>query len=118
MDEESVRAAAAGVCESLQAGDVDGAIGHFSDELRRNLGEVIALFPLPATEVTVESVEHSGPGFNVVIRFVGETDEVDVQTRWKDRDGVPKIVEVSHLSRRLTETPEAEEPADGNDSGE
>src|SRR6476659_10336984 len=99
MDEESVRAAAAGVCESLQAGDVDVAIGHFSDELRRNLGEVIALFPLPATEVTVESVEHSGPGFNVVIRFVGETDEVDVHTRWKDRDGEPKIVEVSHLSR-------------------
>ena len=66
MDEESVRAAAASVCESLQGGDVDGAIGHFSDELRRNLGEVIALFPLPATEVTVESVVRSRSDINDV----------------------------------------------------
>jgi len=117
MDQELVTAAAAGVCEALQAGNMDGALAHFSDELRRNLGEVIALFPLPATEVMVESVEHSGPGFNVVIRFVGETEEVQVQTRWKDRDGQPKIVEASHLSSRMTEAPEAEEPADGGDSG-
>jgi hypothetical protein len=115
MEEESVRGAAAAVCEALQTGNVDGAIGHFSDELRRNLGEVIALFPLPATEVEVESVEHSGPGFNVVIRFVGETEEVQVQTRWKDRDGEPKVVEVSHLSRQLTQPSEAEEPTEGGD---
>src|SRR5260221_10068190 len=98
MDESTVRQHAQAFCDALVAGDVDRAIGDFSDELRRNLGEVLALLPLPATESTIESVEHSGPGYNVVIRLIGE-DEVEIQTRWKDRDGHPKIVEVSHLSR-------------------
>jgi hypothetical protein len=44
-------------------------------------------------------VEHGGSGYNVVIRLVGENDEVQVQTRWKDRDGRPTIVEASHLSQ-------------------
>ena len=101
------------VCDALRTGDIDQAIGHFSDELRRNLGEVIALFPVPATEVTVESVEHSGPGYNVVLRFVGETDEVQVQTRWKDRNGEPKVVEVSHLSRELRQVPQVGEEGEG-----
>jgi hypothetical protein len=35
--------------EALVAGHVDRAIGSFSPELKRNVGEVIALLPLPAT---------------------------------------------------------------------
>ena len=30
---------------------------------------------------------------------VGETAEDELQTRWKDRDDTPRIVEISHLSR-------------------
>ena len=98
MDDEAVRAHARTFAEALVAGDVDGAIARFSPELRRNLGEVLALFPLPATEAAIQSVEHSGAGYNVVVRLVGETEETEVQTRWKDRDGEPTIVEASHLS--------------------
>ena len=116
MDEETVRVQAEAVCVALKSGDIGQAIEHFSEELRRNLGEVVALFPLPATAVTVESIEHSGPGYNVVLRHVGETDEVQVQTRWKDRDGQPKVVEVSHLSRELREPPEVELEAEGGES--
>jgi len=29
---------------------------------------------------------------------VGETDEVTLQTRWKERDGRATLIEVSHLS--------------------
>src|SRR5438045_3654087 len=111
MDEETVRVHAQAMCDALVAGDIDSAIAHFSDELRRNLGEVLALLPLPATEVTIESVERGGAGFNVVIRLVGETDEDRVQTRWKDRDGEPKVVEASHVGRsaRIVEAQTAEE---------
>jgi hypothetical protein len=100
MDETSVREKATAFADALVAGDVDRAIQDLSDELRRNLGEVLALLPLPATEATVEAVEHSGSGYNVVLRLVGETSEDRVQTRWKDRDGRPRIVEASHLSRQ------------------
>ncbi len=99
MDEQTVREHARAMCEAIVAGDVDRAIEDVSPELRRNLGEVIGLFPLPSKEATIESVTQGGSSHVVVLRLVGETDEVQVQTRWKDRDGRPTIVEASHLSR-------------------
>jgi hypothetical protein len=109
MDEAAVREHAQALCEKLVAGNIDQAIEQFSKELRQNLGEVVALLPLPASEATVESVEHGGSGYNVVIRLVGETEEVLIQTRWKDRDGTPTVVEAGHLSRIVTpETVEGE----------
>jgi hypothetical protein len=99
MDEEAVREHAQAFADALVVGDVGRAIEDLSDELRRNLGEVLALLPLPASEAAVESVEYGGSGYNVVIRLTGEGEEVQVQTRWKDRGGEPKIVEASHLSR-------------------
>ena len=113
MDEVSVRERAQALCDALVAGDVERAMADFSDELRRNAGEVIALLPLPVTEATIESVEHGGSGYNVVVRLVGESNEDRLQTRWKDRDGAAKLVEVSHLSRtaRIAEAlPEAAGP--------
>jgi len=114
MDEQAVRDRALAVCEALVAGDIERATEDFSTELRRNLGEVLALLPLPSTEATVESVEHGGAGFNVIIRLVGGTDEVLIQTRWKDRDGRPTIVEASHLSRTVT----AERSSEGDVASE
>lgn len=102
MDETAVRDRATAFGDALVAGDIDRAIQDLSDELRRNLGEVVALFPLPALEATVESVDHSGSGYNVVLRLAGESSEDRIQTRWKDREGRPRIVEVSHLSRTAT----------------
>jgi hypothetical protein len=114
MDEQAVRARAQAMCDALAAGDIDRATGDFSPELRRNLGEVLALMPLPANEVDIESVEHGGSGYNVVIRMAGEVDEVLIQTRWKDRDGEPRVVEASHLSSTPTAPVDDEtgEPAD------
>ena len=105
-DADAVRDQATAFADALVAGDVDRAIEHLSRELRRNLGEVLALFPLPASEATLESVDQGGSGYNVVIRLVGDSEEARVQTRWKDRDGQPTIIEASHLSRseRLAET--------------
>ena len=96
-----MREHAQALCEALVAGDVDRAIEDFSTELRHNLGEVIALLPLPATAATLDSLEpaFSGAGYTVVLRVASETEEVMIQTRWKDRDDRPTVVEVSHLSR-------------------
>jgi hypothetical protein len=55
--------------------------------LRRKLGEVLGLLPLPSTQATVQSVERGGSGWVAVLNLVGESEEVAVQTRWKDRDG-------------------------------
>jgi hypothetical protein len=117
MDEATVRGRAAALCEAIVVGDVDRAIEDVSAELRRNLGEVIGLFPLPSTEATIESIAHGGSSYVVVLRLVGETDEVQVQTRWKDRDGRPTIVEASHLSRTARAAEAAETALAEGDAG-
>jgi hypothetical protein len=48
-----------------------------------------------------------------VLRLAGETAEDLIQTRWKDRDGRPTIVEASHLSRTAREPQAVEEDAEG-----
>lgn len=118
MDEPAVRERAQGFCDALVAGDVDRAIGDLSNELRRNVGEVLALLPLPANDATVESVAHGGSGYDVVIRLQGETEEVQIQTRWKDRDGRPTIVEASHLSKTVREVPADEGEGEDEAAGE
>jgi hypothetical protein len=116
FDEAAVRERAEALCEAVAAGDVDRAIGELSEELKRNLGEVLGLFPLPVIDAEIESIERGGSAaFVVVLRLLGETDEVQVQTRWKDRDGTPKVVEASHLSRTELEPPPAE-PGEGGQS--
>ena len=109
MDADAVRARATEFCDAIVAGDVDKAAESMSNELRQRMGEVVSLLPLPSTEATVESVDHSGAGYNVVLRLVGETDEVEIQTRWKDRDDQPTIVEASHLSQTAREAALPEE---------
>jgi hypothetical protein len=108
------------MCDAIVAGDIDRAIGDFSPELRRNLGEVIGLLPLPSKEGAIESVAQGGSSYVVVLRLTGDSDEVQIQTRWKDRDGHPTVVEASHLSRTELaaeavdiEAGEGEEPEGG-----
>jgi hypothetical protein len=119
MEETQVRERAEAVCAALVAGDVGKATEDFSKELRQNLGEVVALLPLPATEGTVESIERGSSGFVVVLRLVGETEEVLLQTRWKERDGRPTLIELSHLSatERAIQSGEIEpEPGEADES--
>ena len=113
MDDDAVRERAQAMCEALVAGDIDRATTDFSPELRKHLGEVLSLLPLPSTEATVQSVERGGSGFVVLLRLVGETEEAIVQTRWKDRDGRPTMIEASHESRVPTAPPTGEAEGDG-----
>src|SRR6187551_706552 len=119
MEEPQVRERAEAMCAALVAGDVGKATDDFSKELRQNLGEVVALLPLPATEATVDSIERGNSGFVVVLRLVGETEEVLLQTRWKERDDHPTLIELSHLSATELAIQSGEletEPIDADDA--
>lgn len=118
MDIEPVRDRATAFCEALDAGDVEAATAYLSPELQRNLGEVLALMPLPTNDSTVVSVDRGGSGFTIVLRLLGETDEVELQTRWKDRDGEPTLIEVSHLSQTQRDAADATaEEGEGEPAG-
>ena len=119
MEEQDVRDRAEALCAALVTGDVGQATEDFSKELRQNLGEVIVLLPLPSTEATVESIDRGGgSGYTVVLRLVGETEEVLIQTRWKERDGRPTVIEVSHLSRTEVAAQSGEAELLGDGTGE
>ena len=115
MEPQDVRTSAQAHLDALIAGDMDRAIEDFSTALHSNLGQVMSLLPLPLTAADIELVERSGAGFNAIFRLVGETEEVRLQTRWKDHDGKPTIVECSHVSEPVA-VPMAE-GEDGSDEG-
>ncbi len=111
MDVELVREHADAYCAALLAGDIGRASEEFSEQLRSNIGEVVSQLPLPLTEAAVESVELAGSSYVAVLHLTGESDDIRIETRWKDRDGRPTLVEASHVIER-TATPPAEEGAD------
>lgn len=108
MDEQAVREHADAFCEALVAGDVELAAQELSNELRANLGQLVAMLPMPLTTATVESLERTASGFRAVLHLVGESTETRLETRWKNRDDRPVVVEVSHLTEEAVAT--AEEP--------
>jgi hypothetical protein len=98
MDPQTVRERAEAFCAALLEGDMTQAATDLSHELQANLGPIVAILPLPLTEATVESVEMGGSGYVALLRLVGETSQIELQTRWKERDGRPTIVEASHVA--------------------
>ena len=109
MDVQTVRQHADAYCAALLAGDIGRASEEFSQQLKQNIGEVVSQLPLPLTEAAVESVELAGSGYVAVLHLTGETDDIRIETRWKDRDGRPTLVEASHVIERTTAPP----PEDG-----
>lgn len=108
MDPQAVREQAQTFCAALVAGDMDRAAEELSRELRTNLGQLVAILPLPLTEANVESVEVGGSGYVAVLHLIGESGETRLQTRWKDRDGRPTIVEASHIAEPVTQEASSE----------
>ncbi len=111
MDEQTVREHADAFCEALVAGDIDRASEDLSEQLRANLGQLVAMLPMPLATATVQSLERTASGFRAVLHLVGESDETRLETRWKDRDGRPVIVEVSHLTEQAAVPAEGEPEA-------
>jgi hypothetical protein len=73
--------------------------------LRSSLGPIVAMLPMPMTEASIESVESTPTGYKVVLHLVGEGDTLRLETRWKDRDCQPTIVEASGCMRRKSRQP-------------
>lgn len=108
MDEQTVREHVDSFCGALVTGDVETASKELSDELRANLGQLVAMLPMPLTSATAESLERTASGFRAVLHLVGESSATRLETRWKERDDRPVIVEVSHLTEEAVAI--AEEP--------
>lgn len=109
MDEEAVRVRVQAFSDALQAGDVGRAAQEMSRELQSNLGELVAMLPLPLTAATIESIDVTGTGYLAVLHLAGEERSMRLQTRWKERDERPTMVEASHLQEAPAAPPEIAE---------
>jgi hypothetical protein len=70
---------------------------------------VVSQLPLPLKEAAVESVDLAGSSYVAVLHLTGESDDIRIETRWKDRDGRPTLVEASHVIERTAAPPTGEE---------
>jgi hypothetical protein len=115
MDEQAVRARAQTFVDALLAGDIGSASQLVSRELQQNLGAVVAMLPLPLTDAALESVEPTASGYRAVMRLANSESSMRLETRWKERDEKPTIVEASHL---VEQAPTGVEPEMGEEPAE
>jgi len=115
MDEQAVREHAQATCEALLAGDIGKASEEMSRELQHNLGPIVAMLPMPMTEASIESIESTPTGYKAVLHLVGEGDTLRFETRWKDRDGRPIIVDASRVHEEAVVADVESEQAGGED---
>ncbi len=73
------------------------------------------MLPMPMTEASIESIESTPTGYQAVLHLVGEGAELRLETRWKDRDGRPTIVEASRVHEEPVEPVVDDELAEGED---
>jgi len=113
MDEQTVREHAQAHCEALLAGDIGRASQDMSPELVSHMGPIVAMLPLPLREATVEQIRMTGTAYSALLRLTGEGGEtVHLETRWKDRDGRPTIIEASRQAEEPAAPTEAEPEAE------
>ena len=94
MDESSVREHAEAHGQALVDGDLRRAGSDLTPEMQAVAGDVMAHFPKKVATAEVVSVDASGEEAVVQARYGGEGAEVTVESRWAERDGRPKIVDM------------------------
>ena len=92
MDEQSVREAAETHARATVERDYGTAGSYLGDGMMSRAGEVMKEMPRRLTGSEVTSVEATDGGYTCRIRYTGEDGATDVDSRWADVDGSPKIV--------------------------
>ena len=95
MDEAQVREHAEGHGQAVVAGDLRRAGADLTKEVMEQAGEVMKSIPSPATSAEVKEVREDGDEYVAVIHYGGDDASVNVESRWADRDGRPKITSLT-----------------------
>ena len=92
MDEAKARNQIQEHADAVVRGDMDTVIGDFTEELRPQVPQLAQVLPQPVSSAEVLSVEPGEEECVAQIRYVGDSGEVTIRTRWCEVDGTPKIV--------------------------
>ena len=94
MDESTIRERAQAHGDAVKAGDMNRAGSDLTKEGMAAAPAVMKTMPRPITSVEVTKVEQDGDDFLAQIRYAGDDSENVVESRWSERDGTPKIVDL------------------------
>ena len=94
MDEQSVRSHAEGHGQAVVEGDLRRAGGDLTPEAQAQAPQVMSGLPRKVDSADVLSLDVQGDEATVQIKYSGEGTEATVETRWGERDGRPKILDM------------------------
>lgn len=94
MDESAVRQQAEAHGRATVAGDLKTAGGDLDKGAYGAAGEVMKKMPSDLTASEVTEVRSEGEEWIVSILYSGAADSATVESRWADREGTPKIVDL------------------------
>lgn len=94
MDEGTVKQCAEAHGQATVAGDLKKAGSDLDKGAYGAAGEVMKKMPADLTASEVTETRAEGDECVVSIRYSGATGSATVESRWADRDGVPKIVDL------------------------
>lgn len=94
MDEQAIKAEAEAHANATVAGDLRTAGSSLTKEGAANAGAVMEALPKSLESAEVIDVAPEADGWLARIAYRGEGREVVVLSRWADREGRPKIVDL------------------------
>ncbi len=94
MDEQAVRTHAEGHGAAMVAGDLRRAGRDLTPEAQAQAPEVMSKVPKKVESAEVVSLEVDGDEAVVRAVYKGGGTEVTVESRWGERDGRPKILDM------------------------
>ncbi|MBW3594251.1 MAG: hypothetical protein KY391_01630 [Actinobacteria bacterium] len=94
MDEQAVRTHAEGHGAALVSGDLRKAGSDLTPEAQAQAPEVMSKVPKRVESADVVSVDVQGEEAVVRALYKGDGKEVTVESRWGERDGRPKILDM------------------------
>ena len=94
MDEQSVKTHAEGHGQALIDGDLRRAGSDLTPEAQAQAPDVMSNFPKKVDSAEVVSLEVDGDEAVVQALYKGGDKEVTVESRWGERDGRPKILDM------------------------
>lgn len=97
MDEAAVRSSAQQHADATVAGDLKVAGSTLDKSAYGAAGEVMKKMPQSLTGCEIVSTVADGDDYVVTIRYDGDGSSATVESRWAEREGQPKIVDLKAL---------------------
>lgn len=94
MDDSKVRERAEAHGNAVVAGDLRRAAADLTDDAKAQAPGVMKQIPQPASEAAIEEVRAEGDEYVARIRYSKGDESTTVASRWGERDGEPKIIDL------------------------